>query len=375
MASVGSSNITFASLRAAYNSGGEDDAIGDANIQSGSIKLADFRGAGFTDGSSVPLTGEISVNDDFAGKTFGARGLFQDIQSLAVTLNYLAQTEGVRPDRACSAIQSARSNFNPFAMVGYNNISENLYAQAHNYSQEGPPFITIPQFIYNSSNNYLGYGGTIESMSGLGSVQSALSSADGKKWMAMAMYTTDDVFRGILIWVFTGSLVNQAGSVVSGTMNVTTVRSIFNPDGVGNTFRQFYPIVIDNTGSIYNYSSSSSNGWNFSNGSLIGTNGYYSATAANAHGAGNRLGRFSIDDGSWGFKIGDQVDGNSPGVYLNSGTSSAPSYGIENPNGGDSQTRHYWDYKGGTINGSNGYYNGQNYFGIVFSADFTPGNP
>ena len=74
MASVGSSNITFASLRTAYNAGGEDDATGDANLQSGSIKLADFRGAGFTDGSSVPSSGEISVNDDFAGKTFGSSG-------------------------------------------------------------------------------------------------------------------------------------------------------------------------------------------------------------------------------------------------------------------------------------------------------------
>lgn len=72
MASVGSSNITFSGLRTAYNTGGEDDATGDANLQSGSIKLADFRGAGFTDDSSVPTTGSISVNDNFAGKTFGS---------------------------------------------------------------------------------------------------------------------------------------------------------------------------------------------------------------------------------------------------------------------------------------------------------------
>jgi hypothetical protein len=72
MASVGSSNITFASLRTAYNSGGGDDATGDANLQSGSIKLADFRGATFTDGTSVPSSGEISIDDDFKGKTFGS---------------------------------------------------------------------------------------------------------------------------------------------------------------------------------------------------------------------------------------------------------------------------------------------------------------
>lgn len=368
MASVGSSNITFASLRAAYNSGGEDDAIGDANLQSesGSIKLADFRGAGFTDGSSVPLTGEISVNDDFADKTFG--GVFGAIQSLAVSLDSLTVTNSSNNiDTAIQTIHSARSTFNVFAVVGYNNISELLRPQQHDYSTYNRPTtqITSPGFIYNSSNNYLGYGGTIENMSGLGSVQSALSSADGKKWMAMAMYTTGGVFRGILIWVFTGSLVNNDGSVLplAGTMNVTTVRSIFNPDGEGSTFRQFYPIVIGDNGSIYNYSSSSNNGWNFANASQIGTNGYYSLTSETRG--------FSNDDGSWGFKIGDQVDGNSPGVYLNSGNSSAPSYGIENPNSSDGQTKHYWHYTGGTINGSNGYYVGQDYIGLVFSADYT----
>lgn len=72
MATVGSSNISFTDLRTAYNAGGEDDATGDANLQSGSIKLADFRGASFTDDSSVPASGSISVNDDFAGKTFGS---------------------------------------------------------------------------------------------------------------------------------------------------------------------------------------------------------------------------------------------------------------------------------------------------------------
>lgn len=75
MASVGSSNISFTSLRTAYNAGGENDAIGETPLDSGytgPIKLANFRGASFTDDSSVPTSGSISVNDDFAGKTFGS---------------------------------------------------------------------------------------------------------------------------------------------------------------------------------------------------------------------------------------------------------------------------------------------------------------
>jgi hypothetical protein len=292
--------------------------------------------------------------------TYSATPLFEDIKSLAVSLNSLTVTSSSNIDTAVSTIHSARSTFNVFAVVGYNDISELLSPQSHNYSTNNRPTTQIDstKFIYNSSNNYLGYGGTIENMSGLGTW---IPSADGKKWMAMAMYTTGGVFRGILIWVFTGALLNSSGSVVSGTMNVTTVRSIFNPDGAANTYRQFYPVVISTTGGLYNYSGASNNGWNFANGSLIGTNGYYSLS-------GSRL--FSQDDGSWGFKIGDQVDGNNPGAYLRDGTSSNPSYGIENPNAGDAQTKHYWHYTGGTVNGSNGYYTGSDYVGLVFSGDY-----
>lgn len=37
---------------------------------------------------------------------------------------------------------------------------------------------------------------------------------------------------------------------------------------------------------------------------------------------------------------------------------------------GDAQTKHYWDYTGWTINGSNGYYTGSYYVGLVFSGDY-----
>ena len=67
--SVGTSNITFLGLRNNWNevsfSGGSDP--GTTNIS-----LSEFRNATFTDGTTVPSTGEISIKDDFRGKTFGS---------------------------------------------------------------------------------------------------------------------------------------------------------------------------------------------------------------------------------------------------------------------------------------------------------------
>ena len=120
---------------------------------------------------------------------------------------------------------------------------------------------------------------------------------------------------------------------------------------------QIIPIVIGTDGNIFQYSTASSNGWIFSNGSGADSSGY------------KLTNKFSGDDGSWGFRLGDQVQGNSPGAYLKNGNTSFPSYGIENPNSSDSQQKHYWEYTG-VDNSSNGYYSGNDYVGIAFSADY-----
>ena len=63
--SVGTSNITFLGLRNNWNevsfSGGSDP--GTTNIS-----LSEFRNATFTDGTTVPSTGEISIKDDLEVK-------------------------------------------------------------------------------------------------------------------------------------------------------------------------------------------------------------------------------------------------------------------------------------------------------------------
>ena len=72
---VGTTNIKFSDLKTKYNSNG--GSIGS------SFSLSDFRGAGFTNGTTVPSSGEISINSHFKGKTFGSSG-----PSLTFTKHY-----------------------------------------------------------------------------------------------------------------------------------------------------------------------------------------------------------------------------------------------------------------------------------------------
>ena len=75
MAGVGSSSISFSGLKASYVAGGRTDASSNSSLRDGktntSISLSFFRNAGLTDGTSIPSSGEISINDDFKDKTFG----------------------------------------------------------------------------------------------------------------------------------------------------------------------------------------------------------------------------------------------------------------------------------------------------------------
>ena len=69
MATVGTSNISFLDLRNNWNSA---SFAGGSDPGTTNIKLSEFRNATFTDGSSVPSSGSISINSDFKGKTFGS---------------------------------------------------------------------------------------------------------------------------------------------------------------------------------------------------------------------------------------------------------------------------------------------------------------
>ena len=79
MAQVNTSGGTsFSELKSAYVAGGLTDASGDASLKDGStaIDLSYFRNAKFTDGTSVPGSGEIRIGTRFinsgTGRTFGS---------------------------------------------------------------------------------------------------------------------------------------------------------------------------------------------------------------------------------------------------------------------------------------------------------------
>lgn len=75
MAGVGSSNISFSGLRTAW---GNASYIGGSDPGSSNISLSEFRNAIFTNGTSIPGSGEISINDDFKDKTFGSKIITTD---------------------------------------------------------------------------------------------------------------------------------------------------------------------------------------------------------------------------------------------------------------------------------------------------------
>ena len=72
--SVGSSDISFSGLQSAYAGTSLTNAADDEGLNSGTANtsMADFRGATFTDGNSVPASGEISISAHMRGKTFGS---------------------------------------------------------------------------------------------------------------------------------------------------------------------------------------------------------------------------------------------------------------------------------------------------------------
>ena len=68
MAGIGSSNISFSGLKTAWENAGY---AGGSDPGSSNISLSEFRNATFSDGTSVPASGQISINTNFKDKIFG----------------------------------------------------------------------------------------------------------------------------------------------------------------------------------------------------------------------------------------------------------------------------------------------------------------
>ena len=111
--SVGSSDISFSGLQSAYAGTSLTNAADNSGLNSGTANtsMADFRGATFTDGNSVPASGEISISAHMRGKTFG---------SSATTLTIKATYVGSEAESGISFFVDSNSATSvPLSTEGY----------------------------------------------------------------------------------------------------------------------------------------------------------------------------------------------------------------------------------------------------------------
>ena len=69
-AEVGDTNITFSGLRTKWGNRGYNGGSDPGSGSNSNISISEFRGAGFSDNSSIPSSGAISINTHFKGKSF-----------------------------------------------------------------------------------------------------------------------------------------------------------------------------------------------------------------------------------------------------------------------------------------------------------------
>ena len=265
--------------------------------------------------------------------------IFENLKTLAVSLDALTSITNSNLGSVQSTIEEADNSFHVFAVIGTNDLAESL---AGTGASGGTTSFSSLKFVYNTSaSNILSTGNTIVDMTG-----GPNSVIDGNKWMAMAFYDGSAGFKGILLWIFTDDLINSSNSITADGHTVTTAKSIFYPDNSGSSYNRIYALVIGDDGAV-DYSDYDGNvGWNFSNGQAPGSSTGYNSTS-----------RFASDDGTWGFRLsGNKVDGNSPGPSLYGSNG----FGIANYDGGDSRSSYYWN--GSSVSNST-------YVGFVFTGD------
>lgn len=75
MSDIGSSNISFSSIKSKYVASSITSASNNSFLRDGKtnsdIKMSYFRGATLSDGTVIPSTNDISINSNFRNKTFG----------------------------------------------------------------------------------------------------------------------------------------------------------------------------------------------------------------------------------------------------------------------------------------------------------------
>lgn len=283
------------------------------------------------------FSGIADLNMDTAFKLAG--GVFSSLQDIAIQLAAISASptiSNVTAGGVQSIIESARDTFNVFAVVGYNNVAENLGGVS---SSTGTTSFSSPRFVYNSSSsNIISTGYDIELIK---DAPSTINTINNKPWMASAVFdgsSNSNRFKGIILWVFTSHAVNASGVFVSNRI-VTKTRDIFYPAGSSTNYHEVFKVIIDTDGTILtsDLTGGNNSGWNFSNGSGAGTTGY------------NSTSRISGDDGAWGYNMTTETDGNAPGPAL---STSQTGFGINNADSSDATADDvYWNgfvYAGGS---------------------------
>ena len=292
----------------------------------------------------IPKVGKSQMAlPTFQGAQMPHLTIFENLQTLAVSLDALTSITKSNFGSVQSTIEGADGSFHVFAVVGYGNMAENLQGAEES---GGTTSFSALRFVYNNSSaSYiLSTGNTIANMTG-----GPNSVIDGNKWMAMALYDgSTNGFKGIMLWVFTDDLINSSNSVTTDGHTVTTAKSIFYPDNAGYSYNRIYAVVIGDDGGV-DYSDYNGNvGWNFSNGQAPGSSTGYNSTS-----------RFASDDGIWAFRLsGNKVDGNSPGGTYKT----TNGFGVGNYDGTDGTSNIYWN---GTSTSTS------NYVGFVFTGDMS----
>ncbi len=289
----------------------------------------------------IVQNGEVfQISDNIIEEPPPAGVIFDNLKSLAVQLASQQNISKSNFGSVQSLIQGANPTFNVFAVASHEQNAESLVGTG---TASGRVNFTTTRFAYNtSSSNILSTGKTIADMSG--GLNSSLPQLDGKKWMANAVFDgTTNGFLGILLWVFTNSVINSSGTVV-GSQTVSTAATIFHPSSSFTTnFRQIYQAVISPTGGVSASNVTGSAGWVFSSGQVTSSTGYRITNY------------FSADDGIWAFVLGGRVNGD-PGPTFKT----TNGYGFGNQNSSDISSNLYW--AGSSVNSTS-------YVGFIFTGD------
>ena len=144
MAGIGSSSISFKGLKAAYVAGGDTSASGDSSLNDNkintAISLSFFRSALLTDGGVIPASGQISINTNFKGKTFGEPSNTYTTGDFNFNKNFSGESDRlypVSPSSPTSPITSSK-----IARLFHSNVSYN-YPSILMCPQSGNPEIGL----------------------------------------------------------------------------------------------------------------------------------------------------------------------------------------------------------------------------------------